>query len=87
MSTSEFVLLVDRARNGAVPGRGYGVFEDVTCPGCSRKRNVTSKVGVKGFTCPDCGYHDPDYLWLDETISEGATLCPVGWKRAKIYFE
>lgn len=79
-TSMEFLRLVDDRLQGNKPGNRWGVFDHVTCDHCYYKWVAISMFNTKGKHCPQCGYSDPDWIWMEysEYKGEGAFLNPVG---------
>jgi hypothetical protein len=87
LTADEFLMLVDRARNGTPAGRGWGVYNHVVCPNCCIPSMVIAAMGTRGYFCPRCGDKDHKRVWLDQLplqAGDTSTLLPVGWERARL---
>lgn len=82
----DFLVLIDRYKNGTPPGSGWGIYEDVVCPTCAYSWLGVALVGTKGLQCPSCGHYDPEFIWdlPRGENNDGAFLNPVGWREARI---
>jgi rubredoxin len=80
VTADEFIQFVNRANNGTPPGTGFGVYDDVSCPECHKVWVAVALTGSKGLECPECGYYNPDFMWLEtrDIPGEGSFLSPVG---------
>lgn len=76
----DFLKLVDAREMGTKPGNGWGVFPYVKCDMCYYAWTATAIINTKGKECPNCGYYDPDAIWIElsEVKGESAFLNPVG---------
>ncbi len=86
ITTTEFVILADRARNGTPPGPGWGTYLEVVCDLCGYTWTEVAMIGSKGKTCPLCGVEDVEFVWGSDLDfgGDGSFLQPVGWKYATI---
>ena len=80
ISATQFLTLVENARDGTPPGPGWGVYDYVKCMICGYAWTCVAMVNTKGKECPNCGYFDAESIWLthSEFKGEGAFLNPVG---------
>ena len=80
-----FMKLVDRAKNGTPPGRGWGIFPNTACPACGFKHVAVAMIGSLGYECPYCDYVDLEWVWLEHSVpGDVSYLLPVGWEHSRL---
>lgn len=79
ITSTQFLKLVENARDGTTPGNGWGLFPYVTCEYCKCAWEHEAQFNTRGVDCPYCGAYN-DIIWVEasEVKGEGGFLNPVG---------
>jgi 4-hydroxy-3-methylbut-2-enyl diphosphate reductase IspH len=61
-------------------GRGWGVYDSVTCDICTYVWTVVAAIGARGKECPYCGHFDEHHAWrgaVGELPNDGCWLMGI----------
>jgi hypothetical protein len=75
--SKDVLSLLRRERHN---GRGWGVYQDVSCGICNYVWLVVAAIGSKGKECPNCGDYDEYHAWrgqVGELPNDGCWLMGI----------